>query len=137
MAEKQKQRSYEKGFWALAWQKMRRDPMAMVGLGIVSFLFILAFFAPIIANNKPIVMSWKGKTYYPAVAEMFPFSLWMSYPKLSMVDFERHKTDPKVARLMPPIPQAGTIPSAHSSTSSQVRLSPLPACTKPSLQSQL
>ena len=99
-----RQRSYDMGFWRLAWRRMRKDPMAMTGLGIVAFLLLMAYFAPLIANNRPIVMHWQGKTYYPAVGQMFPFRLFLDYRHLDLLDYELLKTDPQVARLMPPIP---------------------------------
>jgi peptide/nickel transport system permease protein len=40
--------------------------MAMAGLWIVAFLILVAATAPLVANDRPIVMRYKGKTLFPA-----------------------------------------------------------------------
>jgi peptide/nickel transport system permease protein len=36
--------------WALAWQRLRRDRVAMVSLGVIVFVVLVAVFAPVIAS---------------------------------------------------------------------------------------
>jgi peptide/nickel transport system permease protein len=76
----------------------------MSGLTVVVFLFAASYFAPLIANNKPIIMRWNDRHYFPAVAEMVPFRWIMKYPELYTMDFDGIKRDRSVALLMPPVP---------------------------------
>jgi len=76
----------------------------MAGLYIVLFLFILSYFAPIIANNKPIIMSHDDKIYFPAVMELLPMKWIVKYPALRSLDFSQVKVDESKALVMPPIP---------------------------------
>lgn len=91
-------------FWRIVWRRFRRDSFAMAGLLIVFFLFLISYFSPLIANNKPIVMRWNDKLYFPAVAEMVPFRWILNYPELYPLDFDDIKKDKSIALLVPPIP---------------------------------
>jgi peptide/nickel transport system permease protein len=55
------------GFWAEAWQRYRRRPLAMVALSFVGFLVAVAILAPAIAGTKPVVCRYKGKLYAPCL----------------------------------------------------------------------
>ena len=92
------------GFARIVWKRMRRDRYAMTGLFVIAILFLASWLAPVIANNKPIVMRWEDKMLYPAVAEMVPFRFFVKYPQIAMLDFEDLKYDASVALVMPPVP---------------------------------
>jgi len=91
-------------FARVIWQRFRADKFAMAGLVVVAAMFVISYLTPVIANNKPLVMRWNGKLYFPAVAELLPMRWFVDYPELFTVDFERVKHDPAVALLMPPFP---------------------------------
>ncbi len=55
------------GFWAEAWQRYRRRPLAMVALSFVGFLVAVAILAPAIAGTKPVVCRYKGRLYAPCL----------------------------------------------------------------------
>jgi peptide/nickel transport system permease protein len=76
----------------------------MAGLYVVGFLFLISYFTPMIANNKPLIMRWNHKLYYPALAELTPFRWIVKYPELYAVDFDEVKHDKSVALLMPLLP---------------------------------
>jgi ABC-type dipeptide/oligopeptide/nickel transport system permease subunit len=42
------------GLWRDAWSRLRRNPAAMLGVGLVSFFIIIAVFAPLIAPYDPL-----------------------------------------------------------------------------------
>ena len=46
------------GFARIVWKRLRRDRYAMGGLFVIATLFVASWLAPVIANNKPIVMRW-------------------------------------------------------------------------------
>lgn len=76
----------------------------MAGFYTVLSLFIISYFTPIIANNKPIIMSWEEKLYFPAVTDIAPLKWFVDYPQFKSVDFSEIKYDKSVALVMPPIP---------------------------------
>ena len=91
------------GFFHQVWRRLRRDRYAMAGLWTICILFALSFFAPVIANNKPIVMRWDDHVLFPAPAELFPFKYFVHYPQISNLDFDVIKHDRSVTLVMPPI----------------------------------
>lgn len=48
------------------WRNFRRNGRAFWSLVIFSVLFVVAMFAEVVANDKPIVVSYRGDLYWPA-----------------------------------------------------------------------
>jgi peptide/nickel transport system permease protein len=92
------------GLSRLVWRRLRRDHMAMTGLGVIVTLCVISYLAPVLANNKPLMMRWQGRTYYPAVADLFPLNYILRYPELRAVNFSELREDRSIARLRAPIP---------------------------------
>ena len=61
-----------RGYWSEVWRRFRRRKLAMAALVYVSFLAIVAIFAPAIAGTKPIVCRYKGNLYFPALGYFHP-----------------------------------------------------------------
>jgi peptide/nickel transport system permease protein len=91
------------GFARIVWNRLRKDRFAMAGLVVIGFLFLVSWFAPVIANNRPIIMRWDERLIYPAVAQMFPFRFFVKYPELTSVEFDSIKHDASIALVMPPV----------------------------------
>lgn len=53
-------------------QKFLRSKINKIGFWIVLFLFSIALFADLLANNKPYYLVDEGKTYYPIVLDFLP-----------------------------------------------------------------
>lgn len=87
------------GFWSEAWSRFRRDRIALAGLIGIVLLFAIAFLAPMLANEKPIAMKYKGSTYFPAVRERFQSSNAAS--PLAMYDYRFVGSDGDVAWFVP------------------------------------
>lgn len=47
------------------WRRFKRHKLAVVSAIIVSVLTIMTFFSPLIANSKPIVLSYNDTIYFP------------------------------------------------------------------------
>lgn len=88
----------------LLLKRLRSDRFAMAGLYVVLTLFIVSFLAPVIANNKPIIMSHDDRLFFPAVMELVPLKWIVGYPELRSMDFSQVKMDKSKALVMPPIP---------------------------------
>ena len=56
-----------RGFWAEAWRRYRRRPLAMAATAFVAGLFLVALFAPAIAGTKPVLCRYKGRLYAPCL----------------------------------------------------------------------
>ncbi|MBM3605187.1 MAG: ABC transporter permease [Alphaproteobacteria bacterium] len=48
------------------WRNFRRNGRAFWSLVIFSVLFVVAMFAEVVANDKPVVVSYRGDLYWPA-----------------------------------------------------------------------
>jgi peptide/nickel transport system permease protein len=64
---------------AIVWRQYKKNRLAVAGLVVVCVLFVIALFAPLIANDRPLIMHYKGNWYFPA------FSLSAD---LTGIDFE-------------------------------------------------
>ncbi len=83
----------KKGYWSRIFSDFKRDTPAMVGLVIVTILFFIAVFSPLIANSKPYVYAGKDKIYFP---------LFFDYQELRDKDLRRKEFDG--FKIFPPIP---------------------------------
>jgi peptide/nickel transport system permease protein len=55
------------GFWAEAWRRYRRRPLALAALAFVGLLVLVAALAPAIAGTKPVLCRYKGRLYAPCL----------------------------------------------------------------------
>ena len=76
MTEKGNEKST--GFWRTAWKRYRKSRMGMLALAFLGLLAIIAFFAPMIANDEPLACrieytrangTTTNKLYFPGVKE--------------------------------------------------------------------
>ena len=56
-----------RGFWAEAWGRFRRKPLAMAAVAYVGLLVAVAVLAPAIAGTKPVLCRYKGRLYAPCL----------------------------------------------------------------------
>ena len=92
------------GFRRRVWQRLRRDYLALTGLVIIVLMFAVSLFAPVIANDKPIFLRMEGRTYVPALADLFPLRYVVKYPELRHVDFESMRAEGAVRAVWTLIP---------------------------------
>lgn len=108
----QKQRA--ESFTRLAWQRFRRSKLGLCGLAMVLVLLAIAFFAPILANDQPIMCRFQGEIHAPGLIQIVDEMpvlgrlIDKSYPFDQATfdfarDFPRQKQEEDWA-LMPPIP---------------------------------
>jgi peptide/nickel transport system permease protein len=91
-------------FTSIVWRRVRRDMFAMGGFYVIALLFLISYLAPVLANNKPIIMRHDDRILFPAVVELVPLRWIVKYRSLVGMDFDRVKRDPSRALLMPPVP---------------------------------
>ena len=90
------------------WRRLRGDRAAVVSLFVIAALFLLSYLAPVIANDKPLYVSWEGKTYFPAVTDLFPLNRIAKSSATRDVDFVQMRESGVARGLWPIIPHSPT-----------------------------
>ena len=62
------------GYWQIVSRHFLRNRVAVAGLIIVLFLFIIAAFADCVANDKPLVMKYQNRIYFPVAKD---YAVWL------------------------------------------------------------
>lgn len=57
----------------IVWRQFKKNKMALFSFYIIIFLFIIAIFAPLICNDRPIIMKYKNKIYLPVLKDYKEF----------------------------------------------------------------
>jgi peptide/nickel transport system permease protein len=88
-------------YWQMVWRHFRRRHLAVLGLCISLLFFALALFAPVLANNRPLVMRYQGQWHWP---------LWSHEEGIGLFTWKEigEKMDPQDFALWPPIPYSPT-----------------------------
>ncbi len=86
---------------ALVWRQFRRNRLALAGLFVVVFLFLVAVFAGLLANDRPLYMRYNGNSYFPALKD---------YPEFIHADFKAfaETLEPPDGAWFPPVPYSYT-----------------------------
>ncbi len=74
----------KRAYWAMVLKQFSRDRWALAALFGVLALFIVALLSPLLANNKPLMMRYKGELYFPAFRDYLPEKLRMDYKEFSV-----------------------------------------------------
>ena len=62
----------ERAYWKGVFKQLFKDSLVTAALICLIFLFGVAIFAPLIANDKPLVMKYKESIYFPAFRDFLP-----------------------------------------------------------------
>lgn len=60
----------DQGYWAFVWRQFRKKKTALYSLYIVIALAVVAFLAPFLANEKPLVCKYQGEVYFPVLKDV-------------------------------------------------------------------
>ena len=63
-----------RNYWSIVERQFRKNRVAVAGLIIVAGLFAVAVVADFVANDKPLVMSYRGETYFPVLKD---YGVWL------------------------------------------------------------
>jgi len=89
-------RKKSQSYSGLVWQQFCKSRLAVISLVFVALLVLTAILAPVIANDRPILMKWEGKWYSPALNPQ---------PEMRGWDFkDMHAKHPEATMIFPPIP---------------------------------
>jgi peptide/nickel transport system permease protein len=103
-------RRRSEAFWPTVWRRVRRNRRGMAGLTFVVFMFVVAFFSPLLASNQPIVCRYQGELHFPAVVELLqsrknvPHWIEKSKPFNLPQFIAKEELDPKGFAIWPLVP---------------------------------
>ena len=88
-------------YWRMVWHHFRKRHLALLGLWIALVFFFLALFAPLLANNRALVLRFHGKWYWPVWSheEGIGYQTWKEL---------REQMGPEDFAWWPPIPYSPT-----------------------------
>jgi peptide/nickel transport system permease protein len=55
----------QQDYWSIVLRQFRKNKIAVFALGIILCLFAMAIFADFVANDKPLVIQYRGSFYFP------------------------------------------------------------------------
>jgi len=61
-----KQKRHNQSYWAIVWSQLKKSRDAMTGLVIIAMIVLTSLTAPLIANDQPIAVKYKGTVQFPA-----------------------------------------------------------------------
>lgn len=96
----------EQAYWSYVKRQFYKNKRAVFSLYVVVFLAIIALFADVLANEKPLYCQYKGNTYFPVFRD-YGVSLGLTKwpPDLRNIDWLNAKFD---ACVRAPIPYSPT-----------------------------
>ncbi len=88
-------------YWGMVWRQLKRNRLAMAGLVITVMLLLVAVFAPLLANNRPLLLYYHKHLYFPALFD---------YREFHNTDFKELKEELKPGDIVifPPVPYTAT-----------------------------
>jgi peptide/nickel transport system permease protein len=94
------------GLWRSVWRQFRNNRVALAGYYVVLLLLFTALFADFLANDRPLYLSYQGKTYFPVLRSYLVDLGIASRPaELLNVDYKRLKN---ATAVFPPVPYRQT-----------------------------
>jgi peptide/nickel transport system permease protein len=60
----------DQSYWAYVKRQFKKKKTAVFSVYVVVFLIVIAVFAPILANEKPLVCKYEGNIYFPVFKEI-------------------------------------------------------------------
>lgn len=94
-------------YGAFVRRQFRKNSFGMVSVWIVGIVAVIAIFADLLANDKPVVCSLRGKVYFPVVREMgvtFGIAQWGA--EFATADWKALNYDWAVYPLVPYAPSS-------------------------------
>jgi len=89
-------------YWSYVKRQFKKNKRALFSLYIVGFMAFIALFADFIANEKPIVCKYEGKTFYPIFNQyLVNLKLAKPYAELNNISWTDAEFE---SAIRPPIP---------------------------------
>ncbi len=97
-------------YWRMVRYNFARKKLAVAGLWVTLFLFVIAIFAPLLANDKPIVFYHGGSVYFPVFsgADRIGQFVFRDLKKKAPFMFQHITGENEAYALWPPVPYSPT-----------------------------
>lgn len=66
-------------FRTYAWSQFKKNKPAYISFYVLMILLSVAIFAPVISNEKPLYLKYKGESFFPAFTDLNPFAMVNNY----------------------------------------------------------
>jgi peptide/nickel transport system permease protein len=101
------------GFWGEALGRFKQNRLGRYGLWVIAATILVAWLAPLIANNAPLMARYEGSLHFTAFRQVFPLNHFLAPDKITLKlrqnpDWlleQKALPDPKLGWfLLPPVP---------------------------------
>lgn len=90
--------------WKIGWMHFKRQKTALLSLGIIAALFLIALLSPLLANDKPIVLIQERTISFPAFCDYSLIRIFKAPPVAPEYGWEQYRNEGDWFALFPPIP---------------------------------
>lgn len=99
-----------RSYWQMVWHHFKKKRLAVIGLWVSLLLFLIAIFAPLLANDRPLFLSHQGQWYWPVFsgAEAVGPYTWKDLKKDAPFMFQGNIEGRGDVALWPPVPYSPT-----------------------------
>ena len=99
-----------RSYWQMVWHHFKKKRLAVTGLWVSVLLFLVAIFAPLLANDRPLFLSHQGHWYWPVFsgAEGVGPYVWKDLKKNSPFMLQGNIEGRGDVALWPPVPYSPT-----------------------------
>jgi peptide/nickel transport system permease protein len=103
-------RTTPQSYWQMVWRHFKKKPLAVGGLWISLILFLVALFAPLLANGRPIFFFYQGHWYWPVFSgaeQVGPYP-WKEVKKNTPSVLQGNVGERGDVAIWPPVPYSPT-----------------------------
>jgi peptide/nickel transport system permease protein len=99
---RQQQKNWGTSYGEMVWREFNKNKFTLAWLGFIVFLFLLAIFAPFLANDKPLVIKIDGQLRFPLFKDLgaTDYSIFLAAAvgliQLLLILRNRRRIDPSI-----------------------------------------
>ena len=99
-----------RSYWQMVWHHFKKRRLAVAGLWVTLLLFLIAIFAPLLANDRPLFLSHQGQWYWPVFsgAEVVGPYTWKDLKKHAPFILQGNIEGRGDIAVWPPVPYSPT-----------------------------
>jgi len=99
-----------RSYWQMVWHHFKKKRLALAGLGVSLVLFLVALLAPVLANDRPLFLSFRGQWYWPVFsgADTVGPYVWKDLKKGSPFLYQGNIEGSGDFAIWPPVPYSPT-----------------------------
>ena len=90
--------------WSMLRKNLRKNRAALFSIWVILFLFLLSLIAPIVANDKPLILIGEGRIYFPAFSDYAILKPFLALPELPAGEWRELAESGKWKSIFPPVP---------------------------------